>query len=272
MDHHCPWINNCVGHDNYSHFLRFIFYVDLTCGYAMVLFLWRAKAMIDPNSSVPDPSVTETMFLIVDFILTFIVLFCVGILSMYHLYCLATNQTAIEGSERSKVQKLIRQGKIAPVVYPFHIGFYKNVCSVLGDNPLLWMWPQRMPGNGVTFPIRPGTDPKLPYYWPPRDPNDLHPTVYSETPQLIRRDSEGYLVREITAEDRIRMLQEYETADTDQHAEEPYYEDEYYPMDSDHYFYDSGSCEEYDVDEIDYELEDHDVIEPERANDRLYDQ
>ena len=33
MDHHCPWINACVGHKNHAHFIRFLFYAATGCFY-----------------------------------------------------------------------------------------------------------------------------------------------------------------------------------------------------------------------------------------------
>lgn len=62
-------------------------------------------------------------------------------------------------------------------------------------------------------------DPLIPYSWPPRDPKDLGPSIIERVekdhrwdgPKLVRRDSEGYLVREITMEDRMRMLQSENT-------------------------------------------------------------
>ena len=37
IDHHCPWINNCVGHFNHGHFIRFLFFVDVACSYHIVM-------------------------------------------------------------------------------------------------------------------------------------------------------------------------------------------------------------------------------------------
>jgi palmitoyltransferase len=36
MDHHCPWVNNCIGYENKKHFILLLIYVGFlsgTCGY-----------------------------------------------------------------------------------------------------------------------------------------------------------------------------------------------------------------------------------------------
>ncbi|XP_010565233.1 PREDICTED: probable palmitoyltransferase ZDHHC21 [Haliaeetus leucocephalus] len=42
MDHHCPWINNCVGELNQKYFIQFLFYAGLASLYAagLVLAAW----------------------------------------------------------------------------------------------------------------------------------------------------------------------------------------------------------------------------------------
>lgn len=146
----------------------------------------------------------------------------------------------------------------------------------MGDNPLLWAWPSSSKGDGLKYSIKPNTgkflylnvqyisntllDPLIPYSWPPRDPKDLGPSLIErieqeqtvEGPKLVRRDSEGYLVREITMEDRMRMLNGDDDDDRDpleQEAHEQFLQENQQEIDPEDYYYDSASVSDGFTDE-----------------------
>lgn len=39
MDHHCPWVNNCVGHNNHKYFILFVTYATIGMGYAIITII-----------------------------------------------------------------------------------------------------------------------------------------------------------------------------------------------------------------------------------------
>lgn len=51
QDHHCIWINNCVGYWNYKAFFVFILYATIASVYSMVCFRFRVHLFCNGQDS-----------------------------------------------------------------------------------------------------------------------------------------------------------------------------------------------------------------------------
>ena len=54
MDHHCPFIGNCVGDGNTRHFLLFCLYVAVGCGWSVAWAIVCARADADGYRAFHD--------------------------------------------------------------------------------------------------------------------------------------------------------------------------------------------------------------------------
>ncbi|XP_065209979.1 palmitoyltransferase ZDHHC15 isoform X3 [Planococcus citri] len=141
MDHHCPWVNNCISYTNYKYFVLFLFYAFMFCSYIVIttlpyfLLIWKHSA--SPSGGI------HILFL---FIIA--AMFFLSIMSIftYHLYLIGCNRTTLEAF-RAPVFENGRVDKNG-----FNLGLVNNFKQIFGNRYALWPFPIFTSlGNGITF-------------------------------------------------------------------------------------------------------------------------
>ncbi|XP_044312237.1 palmitoyltransferase ZDHHC3 isoform X2 [Varanus komodoensis] len=144
MDHHCPWVNNCVGENNQKYFVLFTMYIALISLHALIMvgfhFLYCFEEDWTKCSSFSPPTTVILLILLCFEALLFLIFTSVMFGTQVHSIC--TDETGIEQLKKEE-RRWAKKTK------------WMNMKAVFGHPfSIVWLSPFATPDQGKADPYQ----------------------------------------------------------------------------------------------------------------------